>query len=70
MLVLQSRPTLCDPMDYNLPACPVRGIIQAQLLEWVAIPSPGDLPGIKLGSPALEVDSLLSELSGTVTYTL
>ena len=30
------------------------------ILEWVAIPSPGDLPdpGIKPGSPALQEDSL------------
>ena len=35
-------------------------------LEWVAIPSPGDLPdpGIELGSPALQVDSLPFELPG------
>ena len=34
------------------------------MLEWVAIPSPGDLPdpGIKLGSPALQADSLPAEL--------
>jgi len=57
-------------MDYSLPACPVRGILQAKILEWVAIPSPGDLPGIELRSPALEIDSLLSEPSGTVTYIL
>ena len=37
--------TLCDPMDYT-----VHGILQARILEWVAFPSPGDLPkpGIKL----------------------
>ena len=31
--VAQSCPTLCDPMDYT-----VRGILQARILEWVAIP--------------------------------
>ena len=42
------------------------GILQARILEWVAIPSPGDLPnpGIKLRSPALQADSLPSEPSG------
>ena len=37
-----------------------------RILEWVAIPSPADLPdpGIELGSLALQVDSLLTELSG------
>ena len=37
-----------------------------RILEWVAYPSPGDLPnpGIELGSPALQEDSLPTELSG------
>ena len=37
-----------------------------RILEWVAIPSPVDLPnpGIKLGSPALQADSLPAELPG------
>ena len=37
-----------------------------RILEWVPIPFPGDLPnlGIKLGSPALRVDSLPAELPG------
>ena len=35
-----------------------------RILEWVTIPSPGDLPnpGIKPGPPALQVDSLSAEL--------
>ena len=37
-----------------------------RILEWVAFPSPADLPnpGIKPGSPAPQVDSLPTELSG------
>ena len=35
--VAQSCPTLCDPMDCSLPGSPVRGILQARTLEWVAI---------------------------------
>ena len=31
--VTQSFPTLCDPMDYT-----VHGILQARILEWVALP--------------------------------
>ena len=31
--VTQSCPTLCDPMHYT-----VHGILQARILEWVAIP--------------------------------
>ena len=34
---LQSCPTLCDPMDCSLPGSPVHGILQARILEWVAI---------------------------------
>ena len=30
--------TLCDPMDYNPPGSSVHGILQAKILEWVAIP--------------------------------
>ena len=37
--LLQSCPTLCDPMDHSLPNCSVHGILQARLLEWVAISS-------------------------------
>ena len=29
--------TLCDPMDCSLPGSSVRGILQARVLEWVAI---------------------------------
>ena len=35
----QSCLTLCDPMDYSLPVSSVRGILQARILEWVAMPS-------------------------------
>ena len=37
MLVTQSCPTLCDPMDCNLPGSSVHGILQARILEWIAI---------------------------------
>ena len=37
-LVTQSCPTLCDPMDCNLPDSSVHGILQARIREWVAIP--------------------------------
>ena len=38
MLVSQSCPTLCDPMDCSPPGSSVLGILQARILEWVAIP--------------------------------
>ena len=33
----QSCPTLCNPMDFSLPGSSVHGILQARILEWVAI---------------------------------
>ena len=35
--VAQSCPTLCNPMDCNLPGSSVHGIFQARILEWGAI---------------------------------
>ena len=34
---LQSCPTLCDPIDSSTPGSSVPGILQARVLEWVAI---------------------------------
>ena len=50
--------TLCDPMDYI-----VHGILQAEILEWVAIPFSriSSQPGIEPRSPTLQVDSLPAE---------
>ena len=36
--VAQSWPTLCDPTDYGPPGSAVHGILQARILERVAIP--------------------------------
>ena len=35
--VPQLCPTLCNPMDCNLPGSTLHGILQARVLEWVAI---------------------------------
>ena len=35
--LLQSCPTVCDPIDGNPPGSPVPGSLQARLLEWGAI---------------------------------
>ena len=35
--LLQSCPTLSDPIDGSPPGFPVPGILQARTLEWVAI---------------------------------
>ena len=34
--LLQSSPTLCDPIDGSPPGSSVPGILQARILEWVA----------------------------------
>ena len=51
-----------DPMDYSPPSFSVHGILQARILEWVAISFSRDRPnpGMKPGSPALQADALLS----------
>ena len=38
-LVSQSCPTLCNPMNCGPPGSYVHGILQARILEWVAMPS-------------------------------
>ena len=64
--VAQSSPTLCDPVDCSLPGSSVQGILQARILDWVAISFSRDLPdpGIEPGSPALQADALPSEPPG------
>ena len=53
--VTQSCPTLCDSVDRSLPGSSVRGILQARILEWVAISSSKDL-----SDPEMEPGSLTS----------
>ena len=50
-------------MDCSLSGSSIHGIFQARVLEWIAIPSPRDLPdpGIEPGSPTLQTDALTSE---------
>ena len=66
MLVSQSCPTLCDPMDCSLPGSSVHGLFQARIPEWVAISfSRGSSqPRMEPRSPALQADALPSELLG------
>ena len=37
MIVTQSCPTLCNFVDYSLSGSSIHGILQARILEWVAI---------------------------------
>ena len=65
--VAQLGPTLCNLMDCSPPGSSVHGILQARILEWVAIPfsrgssQPSDRTQV---SPALQADSLPSEPPG------
>ena len=54
---------------YSSPGSSVHGILQARILEWVAIPISRDLPNprIEPGSPALQADSLSSEPPRVIT---
>ena len=47
--------TLCYPMDYSPPDSSVHGILQARILEWVAMPSSRAFP-----NPGIEPASLMS----------
>ena len=57
---LQSCPALCNPMDYSPSGSPVHGILQARILEWIALP---------FSSPILEWMKLNSK-GGTQKYVL
>ena len=50
-----SRVQLCDLMDFSLPGSSVHGVLQARILEWVAMPSSrgSSNPGVKPESPEL-----------------
>ena len=56
----------CDSVDCSLPGSSVHGILQARILEWIAISFSRDLPdpGIEPRSPAVQADALPSEPLG------
>ena len=64
--VAQSCSTLCNLVDYSPLGSSVHGILQARILEWVAISfSRGSSrPRIEPRSPALQADTLTSEPPG------
>ena len=64
--------TLCDQTDCSPPGSSVHGLLQARILEGVAMPSSrGNLPNpeIKLTSPTLQADSLLPSHQGSHYHT-
>ena len=48
VLVAQVCPTLCNPMHGSPPGSSVHGILQARILEWIAIPFSRDLPNTEI----------------------
>ena len=57
----------CDPIDCRLPVSSLSmGFSRQEYWSGQPCPAPGDLPnpGIIPGSPALQADSLLTELQG------
>ena len=42
--LLQSCPTLCNPIDGSPPGSSIPGILQARILEWGAIACSGGFP--------------------------
>ena len=66
MLSRSLCPTLCDPMDCSPPGCIIHGILPVRIVEWVALPSSGDLPdpGIEPESPALASGFFTTEPPG------
>ena len=63
VLVLQPCPTLCNPVDCNLPGSSVHGFPRQEYQSGLSFPSPGNLPtpGIELRSPAFQAYSSPSE---------
>ena len=57
--------TLCDPFNYSLPGSSVHGILQARILEWVAISSSrgSSRPRDRPASPAVAGGFFTTELA-------
>jgi len=53
--LLQLSPTLCKPMDCS-PGSPVHGILQARILQWVAISFSRRSSNFDVGSYNLDID--------------
>ena len=74
VLVAQSCPTLCHPLDCSPPGSSIYGMFQARILEWVAISyhsgssQPRDRTHVSCKSPALQADSLLLSHRGSTKY--
>ena len=72
LFVAQLCLTLCSPMKHSPQAPLFMGFSRQECWSGLPFPSPGDLPNpeIEPGSPTLQADSLLSELSGKLLLLL
>ena len=63
--------SLCDSMDCSLPGSSVHGILQPKILEWVALPSPGDLRWLQIKeNKAVIPNQFFSKSKNTVKFSL
>ena len=67
-LVTKSCLTLATPWTLACQAPLSMGFSREEYWSGLPFPSPGDLPGIKPGSPALQADSLPTELQGKILW--
>ena len=58
-------PTLCNPMDCSPPGSSIHGILQARILEWVAVPSSRDLPNLVIEPASLTSSALVGGFFST-----
>ena len=71
---LQLCLTLCRPMDCSLQGSSVHGVLQARILEWVALPysrdlpDPGSEPSYKIRDCILTKDVLLEFSRNTLAH--
>ena len=63
--LIQLCPVLCDPKDCDLPGSSVHGILQARILEWVAVPSSRDLPNLVIEPASLTSSALVGGFFST-----
>ena len=65
---LQLCPTLCDPVDCSLPGPSVRGILQARILDWVAMPSSRGSSQPRDGTPVSYISCTKLQIGGMIIF--
>ena len=65
---LQLCPTLCDPVDCSLPGPSVRGILQARIPDWVAMPSSRGSSQPRDGTPVSYISCIKLHIGGMIIF--